>query len=329
MTADSGPGRAQHIDLDQTLPLVRLSNGRNAYNRCGNVVNYTLVLAVDGTPGSDRAVELLEAYRGDRAGTEIVALNVQSLPVAIWPEATFDMRSIEAALLASGQQIADRAAARVRAAGLNAQSAVRLGFPVDGVLREAEARQAGMIVMGTRGHGALNGFAFGSVAMRVAHSSPAPVCLVQPESRLPAQLGRSVRVLLALDGSEPAQRAASMLASWRAWLGDLDVQIAWVQQPLSYLETVLPPHDDVIGQWSTRAGESATQAARDLFAREGIRNHLHLTVGDAATEILHLAGGCDLLVLGTRGLGALHHAFVGSVALKVAAQASVPVVLVK
>lgn len=294
-------------------------------------MNYTIILAVDGTPASERAVELVEAYRGERGRTEVVALNVQSRPVALWPEAAIDVRAIDAALLAEGQQIADRAATRVRAAGLNAQSAVRLGFAVDGVLREAETRKAGMIVMGTRGHGALNGFAFGSVAMRVAHASPVPVCLVQPESRLPAQLGRSLRVLLALDGSEPALRAAHMLASWREWLGELDVQIAWVQQPLSYLETVLPPHDDLIAQWSTRAGESATQAARDLFAGQGIRSHLHLTVGEPATEILHLAAtaGCELVVLGTRGLGAAHHALIGSVALKVAAHAEVPVVLVR
>jgi nucleotide-binding universal stress UspA family protein len=290
-----------------------------------------ILLAVDGAAGSDRAVELLAGYRGDATQTRIVALNVQSRPVAIWPEAAIDVRAVEAALLADGQQIADRAASRLKTAGMGADPVVRLGYPSDGVLREAKAREAGMILMGTRGHGALRGFALGSVAMRVAHASPVPVWLVQPESRLPAQLGRSLRVMLALDGSEPALRAASTLASWRGWLGDLDIQIVYVQQPLTYLETVLPPHDDLIEQWSTRAGESAAQAARQLFAKEGIRNHLHLTAGDVATEIAHLASqtGCELIALGTRGLGAAHHALIGSVALKVVAHAAVPVVLVK
>lgn len=287
-----------------------------------------ILLAVDGAPGSDRAVEFLAGYLGDASQTHVIALNVQSRPVAIWPEAAIDVRAVEGALLARGEQIADRAASRLKAAGLSADSVVRLGFPVDGVLREA---RAGMILVGTRGHGALRGFALGSVAMRVAHASPIPVCLLQPESRLPTQLGRRLRVMLALDGSEPARRAANALALWRGWLGDLDIHIVWVQQPLSYLETVLPPHDAVIGQWSTRAGEVATQAARDVFSREGIRYRLHLSVGDAATEIVHLANetGCELLALRTRGLGAAHHALIGSVALKVAAHAGVPVVLVK
>lgn len=109
----------------------------------------TLLLAADGSPASDRAVELLAGYRGDAARTEVAVLNVQARPLVIWRTA----------------------------------AAVRLGFAAGAILREAEARNAGMIVMGTRGHGAVRGFALGSVAMRAAHASPLPVCLVTCSSR--------------------------------------------------------------------------------------------------------------------------------------------------
>jgi hypothetical protein len=69
--------------------------------------------------------------------------------------------------------------------------------------------------------------------MRVAHASPVPVWLVRPESKLPAKLGGSLRLLLAVHGSDHALRAASALVSWRPWLGELDVQIVYVQQPLT------------------------------------------------------------------------------------------------
>jgi nucleotide-binding universal stress UspA family protein len=36
----------------------------------------------------------------------------------------------------------------------------------------------------------------------------------------------------------------------------------------------------------------------------------------------------ELIVMGTRGLGAVHHALIGSVAMKVALASAVPVVLV-
>ena len=96
------------------------------------------------------------------------------------------------------------------------------------------------------------------------------------------------------------------------------------------LQAVLPPHDDVIGQWSTKEGEDATRKARELFARGKIAHHLHLTVGDPSREIMVLAEQtkADLIVVGTRGRGAAHHALIGSVALKSAALTAVPVLLV-
>ncbi|MCC6213147.1 MAG: universal stress protein [Burkholderiales bacterium] len=290
-----------------------------------------ILLAVDGSPASDRAIEFLEGYRGDLARTETVALNVQARPVALWPRAAVDPGAVESALLAAGREIAEAAAGRLSAAGLRCSAAVRLGFAADAILREAQAAAADLIVMGTRGRGALQGLLLGSVATRTAHGGAIPVCLVRPESALPQRLGRSLRVMLALDGSEHALRAGRWLAERREWLGELDVQIAYVQQPLSYLETVLPPHDDVIEQWGTRPGEDAARAARELFAKAGIRHHLRLSAGDPAQEMVHLASEtkCELLVLGTRGLGAAHHALVGSVALKAAAHSAVPVVLVK
>lgn len=291
----------------------------------------TILLPYDGSPGAERAVELVAGYQGSRAALEALVVNMQSPPVALWPEAGAGAAAIEEALLEQGSELAQRAAARLTAAGVRAQGATRLGFPADGILREAERSGAAIIVMGTRGHGVLQGFALGSVALRVAHGGAVPVCLVQPQSRLPAALGRSLRVLLATDGSEPALRAAQALHAWQGWLGALDVQIAYVQPALTLAEQILPPHRDVIEQWSTRAGEEATRAARTLFAGAGIKHHVHYSVGDAAAEIVHLAGqaGCELIALGTRGRGAAHHAFVGSVALKVAAQSAVPVLLAK
>ena len=293
-------------------------------------MTHTLLLGVDDSPASARAVEMLAGYRGDRGAARVVVANIQHRPVAIWPEASIDVRAIESALLDEGREIAAHAAERLKAAGYEAEPLVRLGIAADGLVREARAQGAGMIVLGTRGHGALHGFAFGSVAMRVAHASPVPVCLVQPQSALPAQLGRRLRVMLAVDGSPAALRAAAAVAAWRGWLGELDVQMVYVQAPLPYLATVLPPHDDVIGQWSSRAGEEATQPARDFLSKAGIEHHLHLSMGDPAREIVHLADEthCEMLVLGTRGLGAAHHALIGSVALKAAAHAAMPVMLV-
>jgi nucleotide-binding universal stress UspA family protein len=294
-------------------------------------MSQAIVVAVDGTPAADRAVEWLAGYRGEPSRIHLIAVNVQPPPLTLWPKPSLDVRSVEEALVTRGLQVAASAVARLQAAGLRAEATVALGLPVEGLVREAQSRGAGLIVMGTRGHGALRGFALGSVAMRVVHASPLPVCLVRPESALPAQLGRSLRALLAVDGSDAALHAAQALVAWRPWLGELDVEVVSVQQPLTYVEAVMPPHDDVTRQWGREAGEAAARPVLDLLAGAGIAHRLHLSLGDPAGEIVRLAGetGCELVALGTRGLGAAHHAFIGSVALKVAAHVAVPAVLVK
>jgi nucleotide-binding universal stress UspA family protein len=241
-----------------------------------------VLLAYDASPSARRALELVAGY----PGLTTRLLNVQP-------------QSEEA-----GHALVREALARLPAA----EPQVRTGRAAPAILQEP----AELIVMGTRGGGALQGFAFGSVALRVAQAAAVPVLLVKPDDRLPAAPGRKLRVLLAMDGSL------------------LEVQLAHVQQPLTVLESVLPPLDDVMDQWSNKPGEEATRAARSLFRRAGIAHHLHLTVGEPALEVRDLAEktGAELVVLGTRGRGAAHHAFIGSVALKAAALCAVPALLV-
>jgi len=290
-----------------------------------------LLLPVDGSHSAARAITLVAGYRGQKSRLAPVVLNVQSRPVMLWPEASLDAPAVERALLEAGREVTEAAVRRLPELQPRPEQAVRLGLPASTILREAETRRSDLIVMGTRGHGMVHGYALGSVAMRVAHGGPTPVCLVRPETRLPVDFGRRLRVMLALDGSEPALRAAQLLVAWQDWLGELDVQIVHVQEPLTLLAAILPPNRDLIEQWSATAGQEASREAREVFAKAGIRHHLHLSAGEPFREIALLAGQTqsELLVLGTRGRGAAHHALIGSVALKAAAASEVPVLLVK
>ena len=289
----------------------------------------TLLLPFDGSPAAMRAVELVAGYRAEPSALVPNVLNVQAPPIRFWPEGALDMRLVEAALIEAGRSTINPATERLAAAGMHVRTAVRLGLVAHTVLSEARRQKAEAIVMGTRGHGALQGYALGSVALRVAHGGAAPLILVKPDAQLPGAFGKRLRVLLAMDGSAPALHAAERLVAWRAWLGELEVHLVHVQEPLTWLEAVLPPHGDVMRQWSSAAGEAATQAAREVFERAGIAHHLHLAVGDAPQEIARLVHDttAELVALGTRGRGLAHHALIGSVALKTAALSVVPVMM--
>ena len=291
----------------------------------------TLLLAVDGSASSERALELVGGYRGRRDALAVALVNAQPRPALVGPDVPVDLARVDEALHHAGREVVARATERLRPSGLPVEGAVRIASPSQAILAEAEARSAGLVVLGTRGHGALHGFAIGSVALRVAHASRAPVWLVHPECSLPKAFGQGLRVLLAVDGTAHSVRAARRLVAWRRWLGELEVQVVFVQQPLGFLKTVLPPHDDVRNEWSTQAAETATQAARQVLSKAGVPQHLHITYGDPVEEIAHIAAhaGAELVALGTRGLGAAHHALIGSVALKTAVKASVPVMLVR
>jgi len=289
-----------------------------------------IVVACDGSPAALHAAEFVAVYRSDAARLIPRVVNVQHPPLTLFPGSGIGRRQLDTALQAQGMRELSPALARLTQAGLSPEPVVRQGFAAAALLEEALASGARAIVVGTRGRGVLRGFALGSVAMRVVHAGAMPAFLVGPEARLPAQWGRKLRVLLATDGSEYSARAAALLVDWREWLGEMEVRLVHARSLLTLGEAVLPPHQDVIDRWSGADTEEAVRPARELLAGAGMLQQVHLVEGDPAGEIVRLAQetACELVVLGTRGHGAAHHALIGSVALNVAALSPVPLLLV-
>lgn len=66
-----------------------------------------------------------------------------------------------------------------RAAGIKVRSKIVAGSPSDGIVREARALRADMIVIGTHGRTGIGRLLLGSVASRVIATSPCPVLAVR------------------------------------------------------------------------------------------------------------------------------------------------------
>jgi nucleotide-binding universal stress UspA family protein len=136
------------------------------------------------------------------------------------------------------------------------------------------------------------------------------------------------KVLLAIDGSVAADRAAAYVARNAAALDIREVDVLNVQNVPSYhthAERGSPIPLDVI-EFSTKV----TATARRLLDAANVRHRLDTQLGEPADTIVHAAeaNGVGEIVIGSRGMSQLAGLVLGSVAYKVIHRASVPVTVV-
>jgi len=134
------------------------------------------------------------------------------------------------------------------------------------------------------------------------------------------------RIVLAVDGSEPAQRAVPVAADIASKYGSEVIAIHVVEQqlgrggPIAYDTT----------EEASRVADDAARSLKDagVSARAEARAAL---AGRAAQEIMDLATSEDagLIVIGSRGMSDWQGLLVGSVAHKVLHLSSVPVLIVR
>lgn len=134
-----------------------------------------IIVAIDGSDHSAKALtyaaELAKSY-----GSSIYL--VHAFPHTSDLIGYDEYEKLVARREAVGQDILQ--AARQSLAGtLDIHEELLEGPPAEAILAVAEARQADLIIMGTRGRNSLQGLLFGSVSHRVAHYANCPVMLVR------------------------------------------------------------------------------------------------------------------------------------------------------
>lgn len=138
------------------------------------------------------------------------------------------------------------------------------------------------------------------------------------------------RVLIPIDGSEHALQALHYLTEFVRDHGPVEVHLLNVEPaPLAWQTRGMEP--EALESQLRFRGRELTKAAREMLDQAGIAHTSHLKLGDAAETIAETAQslGCDAIVMGTRGLGAISGWVLGSVARKVLHLTDLPVTLVK
>jgi nucleotide-binding universal stress UspA family protein len=148
------------------------------------------------------------------------------------------------------------------------------------------------------------------------------------------------KVIWATDGSEDAARARLAAVELCQKTGS-ELHALHVGKPVySMPATALGPFATDVGSGAYEEMETELEEeARGVLEEEVAKAEAdgatiaqgHLRMGPAATEIVALAEelGAGLIVMGTRGLGAIERALLGSVSEAVVAHANCPVMVVR
>lgn len=187
------------------------------------------------------------------------------------------------------------------------------------------AASADLLVVGARGLGGFRGLLLGSVSHHCLHHTTTPIAIVRGVAESDAQHGR---IIVGVDGSDTAQRALRWaLEEAHVRNASLDVVNAWQVPSVAYY-----PH--TTNMFDPGAYERASREILDNALAAAGAEDLDVSIrrvslrGGAAAGILDLAAGVDLVVLGSRGLGAVKGMLLGSVTMQIAHHAPCPVVVV-
>lgn len=140
-----------------------------------------------------------------------------------------------------------------------------------------------------------------------------------------------MKILLPVDGSEMALEAVRFAVRLaREGLG-ASMVLANVQEPASLYEMLVAHDVEVIDRVCADAGAHALAPAEALLQAAGISFETEVTKGDPAHTLVDILEryGCDMVVMGARGMGDLRSALMGSVSHEVLHAAGVPVMIVK
>ncbi len=137
-----------------------------------------ILIATDGSGSADEAVELGLELASEHDATVFIVHVVPAADVAPW--SAFGMSAgaphVETPL---DRGPIDEAVARAEERGISATGELLTGTAVDEIVAFADSHDVDLIVMGSRGHGAVARALLGSVSLGVLRETRRPVLIVR------------------------------------------------------------------------------------------------------------------------------------------------------
>ena len=296
-----------------------------------------ILLATDGSPGASLASRAAVDLSVRSGGSELRVVHAWQAPTqsTYVPTTEVDYPLLHELL---ARELLEEQVERLEALGATVvRSHLRRGSPAEEIIGLSEELEAGLVVVGSRGLGAIAQLALGSVSEKIAYLASSPTLVVRGQ----AGAWPPAVVVVGDDSSEEAEKAAEIAVSI-AKLFEAHVVLVRTAYP----EPQLVPPEYPWASYRTqreRAVLARMQEKRlikgDLERRAdelqqtlGRRPRVRASVGDAAAFLLEVTAeseGSSLVAIGSRGMGAVKSVLLGSVSRKVLRGASGSVLIAR
>ncbi|RSM73789.1 universal stress protein [Actinoplanes sp. ATCC 53533] len=280
-----------------------------------------IVVGIDGSEQSRTAVR----WAASEARLHDIPLKI--LTAYTWngpPEAFGGVGELPDVITQQFDQLAAGAVAEARAwePGIEVSGAAVTGDPAS-VLLDA-GRTAALLVVGNRGRGGFASLLLGSVSQQVATHATGPVVVVRGQRETP-----SGPVMVGVDGSASAQRALALGfdEAQRRGRGLLAVRSYPVPMPPYGMDMPPLPYDqDAASRDAARDLDATLTPWRDKYP--AVRVQTLIEPGSPARNLVDASREATLLIVGSRGHGALVGSLLGSVGQQLLHHADCPVMIV-
>lgn len=141
-----------------------------------------------------------------------------------------------------------------------------------------------------------------------------------------------MKILIAVDGSACSTKATKQVATHLDWYREApDIHLLNVQVPVGAYRTRGLLSDDDVAHYYRVEAQAALASSEKLLRKRDIAFQATYVVGRIADEVHAYAKKhkIDLIVMGSHGDSAFENLVMGSVATKVLATATVPVMVVR
>jgi len=301
-----------------------------------------ILLATDGSNQAELAARTTVELANE-TGSELHVAHV--FGITPWypahPEATdFDESELEYEVLEEdlkriseqrARELLDAEAEKLRSVGGTvAQAHLLEGRAQQEIVGLAEEIGVGLIMVGSRGRGGVRRALMGSVSDSVVRHAHCPVLVVRGEP-----ISFPITILLATDGSKDAELAATAAIDFAGNFGsELHVVTVFPGSAYAhpYYETHFPEAAERLRREARKERqEMLEERAERIREAGGSVAQTHIRAGETAAEIVTLAEEieADLIAIGSRGLGGVRRALMGSVSDSVVRHAHCPVMVVR